>query len=108
MTELLYHVVPADEWDAARLAGRYAPVSLETEGFIHLSTAHQVEGTIDRYYRGVAGLVLLEIDAGRLMAEVRYEQPRPGEWFPHLYGPLDLDAVVRVIPIQPEASSSRG
>ena len=91
--EPIFHITTREQWDHARLAGRYQAESLVTEGFIHCSTAAQLERTGRRYYAGQSGLVVLEIDPGRLRWELRWEESR-GESFPHLYGPLDLDAVI--------------
>ena len=81
----------------------YAPSSLRDEGFIHCSTIAQVIDTANRFYRGQDDLVLLHIDESRLKAELKYEAPAmkhgeaSGELFPHLYGELNVDAVVRVV-----------
>jgi uncharacterized protein (DUF952 family) len=64
-------------------------------GYIHLSTQRQWLATLGRFYRGVDGLVLLVIDGERVAAPVRFEHA-DGDDFPHLYGPLPLDAVVDV------------
>ncbi|MBS1124241.1 MAG: hypothetical protein H6Q90_6469, partial [Deltaproteobacteria bacterium] len=76
-------------------AGEYRAASLEAEGFIHLSTAAQLPGTLRRFYRGVPDLVVLTIDPTRLRGELRYERADRDD-FPHLYGPLELDAVIVV------------
>lgn len=91
----LFHILRRPEWDQARRAGDYRPPSLETEGFIHFSTAHQVAGTADRFYAGVRDLLVLRVRRDRLRAELRFD-PVDGDAFPHLYGPLNLDAVVAV------------
>ena len=109
MGNLLGHIVTAGVWAAARASGTYAPPSLaaegrgiylapslETEGFIHLSTEEQRRATQARYYPGHSGLVLLRIDPVRLFSEVRYEAAH-GELFPHLYGPLNLEAIVSIV-----------
>lgn len=93
----IYHITSKDRWDEAGRAGVYRGDTLETEGFIHASTQNQVLGTAALYFRGVRGLVLLEIDTQKLTAEVRYEAAPSGEQFPHIYGPLNLDAVNRVM-----------
>lgn len=100
--EPIFHITPAADWEAARAAGSYAADSLASEGFIHFSTRRQVLAVAERFYGGRAGLVLLEADPARLAAELRYEESEPGERFPHLYGPLNLDAVVSVHPFPPE------
>lgn len=93
---LIYHITHHTTWAQARSEGRYAADTLASEGFIHLSTAAQVPWVAERFYRGQAGLVLLVVDPSRLQAELRYEESEPGQHFPHLYGPLNLDAVVEV------------
>jgi len=108
----VYHLVPRAEWQAACARGVYAPASLETHGFIHCSTRAQVAETANRWLRGQRDLLLLEIDPRQATADLRFEPPvrpsgeRPGERFPHLYGPLNLEAVTRVVefPCQPDGS----
>lgn len=94
-TDSLFHIAHRDAWEFARLAGSYQPDSLLTEGFIHLSTGAQVPATGRRFYSGVGGLVLIEVDPARLRWELRWEEA-DGQRFPHLYGPLSLDAVISV------------
>ncbi|WP_018618558.1 DUF952 domain-containing protein [Spirosoma luteum] len=93
---LLYHVVEASEW--ARQEGQpvYSAGSLETESFIHLSTREQLPGVLDRYYRNAPNLLVLHIDADKLVHELRYEQATNNELFPHVYGPINKDAVVAI------------
>jgi glutathione S-transferase len=92
---MLFHIVDRATWEAARAAGVYRPASLTSEGFIHLSTAEQWPRTRERFYADVPDLVLLEIDETLLSAEIRYERADDDD-FPHLFGPLDIDAVVNV------------
>ncbi|MES2565019.1 MAG: DUF952 domain-containing protein, partial [Pseudomonadota bacterium] len=63
------------------------------------STRDQLDGTIARYFAGVSDLIVLEIGADRVSAALRWETSRGGALFPHLYGVLALDAVVRTISI---------
>jgi uncharacterized protein (DUF952 family) len=91
----LFHIARADAWLAAQTVGEYRAPSLAEVGFIHLSTQSQWLTTLGRFYRGVAGLVLLVIDGERVGAPVRLEHA-DGEDFPHLYGSLPLDAVTEV------------
>lgn len=100
------HLTTRDEWDAAQQADVYEPPSLAKEGFIHLSAPNQVLATAERHYPGVRGLVMLTIAAERLRAPLRYETvPEHGEMFPHLYGPLNLDAVTAVVDFQGSAQA---
>ena len=104
----IFHVCTRAQADAALASGEYRAPSLESEGFIHMSQAHQVQGVVDRYYAGQAGLVLLVVAPERLRAPLRWEPPGTlrvaagaklpdaALLFPHLYGPLNTDAVLEV------------
>ena len=95
---MLLHLTTREEWDAAQAAGIYEPPSLAKDGFVHLSAPNQVLATAERHFAGVRGLVMLTIAAERLTAPLRYETvPERAEMFPHLYGPLNLDAVTAVV-----------
>lgn len=93
--EPIFHITTRDQWNHALLAGKYQADSLVTEGFIHCSTSSQLQSTARRHFGGQVGLVVLEIDPARLRWELRWEASQ-GQDFPHLYGPLDLDAVISV------------
>lgn len=94
---LIYHVTTKDEWNAALTKGFYEAPSLHTEGFIHCSEATQVTGVLERYYKGKINLVKLVIETDALLAALQYElAPSVNETFPHVFGPINLDAVVRV------------
>jgi len=98
---VILHITTRSAWTAAEAAGAYEAPSLATEGFIHLSEPHQVLRVADARFRGTTEeLVLLRVDPERLVAELKVEvgEAETGETFPHLYGPLNLDAVVDVVP----------
>jgi uncharacterized protein (DUF952 family) len=97
------HITTPAEWEAARATGQVSPPSLEAEGFVHCSTRAQLAGTLARHFRGAGSLRVLVLDPDRLGAELRWEESRPGEVFPHLYGPLPVDAVVAVEDVTPPA-----
>ena len=109
MTEPVLHLTSNDAWLAAAKEGGYRTDSLSTEGFIHCSKPSQIVDVANSFYRGQNGLVLLVIDPSKLEAELKWEPPaepepshaRAGELFPHLYGPLNLDAVVNVLKFEP-------
>ncbi len=103
MSERIYHVAAGADWDRARREGAYRPASLATEGFVHASRAEQLPGVARRFFAGRRDLVLLTVDPARLACEVRWEEGEPGETFPHVYGPIDLQAVVDVRPFDPGA-----
>jgi uncharacterized protein (DUF952 family) len=117
MADRIFHITTREQWNHAALAGKYQADSLVTEGFIHCSTAAQLQSTGRRHFAGQTGLVVLEIDPGQLRWELRWEKsqgggPRAGsaehgeeggrppsekgEDYPHLYGPLDLESVMSV------------
>lgn len=97
----VYHVTTIGEWNAAQATGAYRAASLEKEGFIHCSEAHQVAGVLQRYFSGKTGLVRLTIDTEQLSAELKYElAPSVNEYFPHIYGALNIDAVIEVVKLQ--------
>jgi uncharacterized protein (DUF952 family) len=83
----LFHIVDRHVWAAAVERGEYRPASLETEGFVHFSFAHQVHATADRYYRNVPNLFVVEIDPADVQVKVE-------NGFPHVYGPIPTAAAV--------------
>ena len=95
----LYHLALPHEWQQARQQGSYQRStrgrSLQEEGFIHLSGAHQLEATHGRFYADLDHVVLLTVDPHKLPSDqLKWEAIPTGEQFPHLYGPLPLDAVL--------------
>lgn len=98
---LIYHITTKQAWEAAQQAGSYTADTLTTEGFIHFSDENQVERTANRYYRGQPNLILLQVETDLLTETLRYEEGEPGEKFPHLYGPLNLQAVTDVRELTP-------
>lgn len=103
----IHHITHRETWEAARAAGSYRADTLATEGFIHCSTAEQVLAVANAMFHGQAGLVLLCIDEGRVQAEIRYEDCyATGQQFPHIYGPLNLDAVSCVVEFPPTADGA--
>jgi uncharacterized protein (DUF952 family) len=105
----VYKICPAPLWRAAEARGVFdgSPVDLE-DGFIHFSTAAQSAETAARHFAGEADLLLVAIDADRLGRDLRHEPSRGGELFPHLYGTLDLAAVlwVKPLPLGPDGRHS--
>ncbi len=109
----ILHITSRDAWEQARTQGAYRPDSLQSDGFIHFSASDQVIRTANTFFRGQRGLLLLVVDPHKLAVELRWEPPvhpatgesEPGsEKFPHLYGPLNLDAVARVLDFAPDAT----
>lgn len=95
----IYHLALADEWRDAKARGVYERStrgqSLQEVGFIHASGADQVEATYGRFYADAGEVLLLTIAPDRLTAPVLWEPaPDTGECFPHIHGPLPLEAVL--------------
>ena len=103
----IYHIATRADWAGARRDGEYATStigrSLSAEGFIHASRATQVADVANGFYRGVPDeLVLLVIDPDLVRAPIRYEHvPGAEDPFPHIYGPLNADAVLAACPFAP-------
>ena len=98
MTTNAFKILTADQWAQFEADGvfRGAPVDL-ADGYIHLSAADQLQGTLDKHFAGQAGLVIAEIDLDALGDTVRWEVSRGGALFPHVYGALPMSVVVRVV-----------
>jgi uncharacterized protein (DUF952 family) len=100
MSATVYKILSADLWRQAEEAGLFSGAGIDlADGFIHLSTALQARKTAALYFKGEEGLVLLAIDAAKLGPALTYEASRDSDLFPHLYGPLALDAVIAVHPM---------
>lgn len=94
---VLFHITTREAWEAAVLAREYKPPSLETDGFVHCSTAAQVCDVARRYYPDTPDLVLLCLATDLLTAPVAYEESEPGQWYPHVYGPIRSAAVLAAV-----------
>ena len=100
----IFHVADRHHWAAAQEAGAYTrstrDQSLDEVGYLHGANPDQVAGVLERYYQGVNDLVLLVVDVEPVAHLLRDENTSGGtELFPHLYGPLPVDAVVEVIEV---------
>jgi uncharacterized protein (DUF952 family) len=98
--KLIFKILTGAQWRQAKAEGvfRGAPVDL-ADGYIHFSTAEQVQGTADRHFAGMNDLMLAAVDAGRLGDRLVYEISRGDALFPHLYDALNLAAVKWVKPM---------
>jgi uncharacterized protein (DUF952 family) len=93
----IYHITSKAEAEAAQKSGDYIPAGFAREGFIHCSYAHQVHGVLNRLFKGRTDLVLLEVAPDRLRCKIVDENLEGGnELFPHIYGRLNMSAVVAV------------
>jgi glutathione S-transferase len=93
----LFHLALKEDWEQARETGTYQwstrGMRLVEVGFIHCSWQEQVAKTFERFYADAGDVLLLEIDPTRLSAPLRADAIPTGELFPHLYGPLPIEAV---------------
>jgi uncharacterized protein (DUF952 family) len=105
---MIYHITSRQAWNEARERGEYRADSLGSEGFIHCSTESQVVPVAQKYYKGQQDLYLLVIEPALLTSDLRWEPPSggapppgvpEGDLFPHVFGSINLDAVVQVIDI---------
>ena len=101
MSNYLYHITTASEWESAQKIGVYEAKGFEREGFIHCSYPHQLVGVANRFFKGQTNLVILVIDPAALVAEVIVENLQGGaELFPHVYGKIETAAVVKTVAIE--------
>jgi len=103
---IIYHIATATDWEQARRDGQYTTSTrgrtLAEQGFLHASTAEQVAPVANMIYKGLPDLVVLIIDTDRVGPEIKWE-PVQG-WdapFPHIYGPLNADAVTGTRALEP-------
>ncbi|TLG78893.1 DUF952 domain-containing protein [Methylocystis sp. B8] len=96
----IYKIVSRSDWRAAESAGVFSGAAIDlADGFIHFSTAEQVEETAAKYFAGQTDLLLIAVNAAKLGDALRWEASRSGALFPHLYAPLSLEAAARVDPL---------
>jgi uncharacterized protein (DUF952 family) len=107
---MIYHIMPGEEWERACAAGVYRPESLEEDGFIHAGYKEQLLDVANILFAGETGLVVLCIEPSRVTVPIRedlVEFPEGVESLhPHFYGPLNLDAVVRVVAFPPRSDGT--
>jgi uncharacterized protein (DUF952 family) len=92
-----YKVLTADQWTQFQADNIFngAPVDL-ADGYIHLSTAEQLQGTLEKHFAGQESLVIAEVNLMQLVGSLKWEVSRGGALFPHIYGPLPMSAIVDV------------
>ena len=109
MADVIYHLAFQSDWEAAQSAGEYRSPSLSEEGFIHASAdEEQMMRVVSRLFAGRTDLLVLDVDTDQLAkgSDLIREPSRSGEIYPHVYGPINLDAVVRVRALIVDASGS--
>jgi len=100
--DLIFHITTKGEWRDKQRYGLYRPELSDEEGFIHCSLASQVQRVANTMYSAQRNLLLIVIDFGKLTSPVQMEDTEgAGEEYPHIYGPLNLDAVLDKIRLDP-------
>ena len=95
--DLIYHMCAPKDWEDQLDSTSYSHASLDAEGFIHASIADQVEETYDRYYSSQESMVLLTIDASKLIPQIKKEWSEDRQqFFPHVYGKINKTAILRL------------
>jgi len=101
---VIFHICTEEDWQLARIAGTYTPAAMADDGFVHCSDPGTVHLPANHLYPGRTDLVLLQMDPARLDVPVRWEpglaEDPAGPWFPHVYGPINVAAVVSVHPFR--------
>lgn len=104
---IILHIADGAAWQQAQAHGAYRGDTLETDGFIHCSLREQVIPVANALFKGQTGLIVLCIDEDKVIADIRYEDCYDaGQTFPHIYGALNLDAVVSVADFPPDADGT--
>ena len=97
---IIFHITTLPEWKAAKESGSYISPSSKDEGFIHCSEDRQIAGVLDRYFKGKHELVKLVIETEKLTSPIYFNwSPSVEDTFPHIYGPINLEAVEEVVAI---------
>ena len=103
MTPYIFHIVEKNIWDIAIKKGIYKPLTLKESGFIHCSKADQTLEVAKSFYQDSNHLIILRIKTSLVKPELKMEVPVEAPYsmieYPHLYGPLNLDAVENEIPL---------
>ena len=93
---MIYHIADKISWESALSTGWYQHATLGKEGFIHACRYEQIASVRDRYYKDHSNILLLHIDETLLICHIKYElSPSVNEDFPHVYGPINIEAVVK-------------
>ena len=111
MPPIIYHLAFRSDWESGSAAGAYESPSLADEGFIHASSDEaQMLRVAARLFAGRTDLLALDVDTQRLDggSPVVREPSRSGEMYPHVYGPINPDAVVRVRSLVPDSAAETG
>lgn len=100
---MILHIISEENWQKVKTGEVYTPSSLDEEGFIHCATEEQAVWVANTFFKGHSDLLLLFIDTEKLKSKIVYEDTEnTGMLFPHIYGPLNLDSVNKMISYKPD------
>lgn len=94
---MILHICNKKDWKKALESGEYQHATLESQGFIHCSKPEQIVKVANFNFKGQEDLILLLIDDKKVTSEIKYEDGGNGELYPHIYGPLNIDAVIGAV-----------
>ena len=92
----IYHIVLPEVWETFKNQNFYYAESLQTEGFIHCSFAEQIAPVLDRYYKTAEKVLILHLDTDKLTSKLVEEPSTNNEIYPHIYGQINTDAIVKI------------
>ena len=98
---IIFHISKREQWEKTKLERVYRTDTLASQGYIHCSNSQQIVKVANVKYHGQKELVLLYITTDRVQSEIKYENAGNEELYPHIYGPLNIDAIVNVIDFKP-------
>jgi len=107
MSEIIYKIIPTEAWEQAVRADMFAGAPVDIlDGYIHFSDPSQVVETAAKHFSGQADLMLVAVECARLGDALKWEPSRGGALFPHLYGPLPMEAVLSAtaLPLGPDGA----
>lgn len=95
--KIIQHITTQKDWTLAKEKKEYDFCALKKEGFIHCSFPEQTIATANRFFTNISDLLVLDIDSSKCQSEIKIEKAFDiDESFPHIYGPINIDAVVKV------------
>lgn len=101
----IFHILHKKDWEKFNKSDQYIPKDFEHEGFIHCSKINQIVRVANAKYKGIKDLLLLEIDSKKVKPEIRFEKSiGTKEEHPHIYGPLNTNAVTKVCKLEPDVN----
>ena len=100
---IIYKILRQSEWAEMQANGEFGgSVHDRRDGFIHMSTAAQLQGTLDKHYTDGEVVILAAVRLADITESVKWEVSRGGAEFPHIYGPLPMSAVAQHWDLSPD------